>query len=168
MLTYLNCYTTHERAANVHCPVLAIKGHVTCHFPSITNLDIFRSSALPCRSTKCQQYPRTHLKSTQHLWKKTKPDKMLPNWPVFRELQLAAPSREHELLTDWRTYICTKGEKRRYKLQKQRDESQEEASREKNAQECKLLTNTGVISQPHKLLMFKQKFCSAKPKMPLG
>lgn len=111
LLTYLNCYPAHERAANVHCTKLTIKDHITDYFPIITNLDSFRFSALPCRSTKCQQYPWTHLKGTQHLWKKTKPGKMLPNWPVFRELQLAGhcsdASGEHELITAWCTQICT-------------------------------------------------------------
>lgn len=79
LLTYLHCYPAPEKAANVHCTKLTIKDHITDYFPIITNPDSFTFSALPCRSTKCQQYPWTHLKGTQHLWKKTKPDKMLPN-----------------------------------------------------------------------------------------
>lgn len=51
-------------------------------------------------------YPWTHLKGTQHLWKKTKPDKMLPNWPIFRELQMAGHCSE-SIRGAWITAWCT-------------------------------------------------------------
>lgn len=59
-------------------------------------------------------------KCTQHLWEKTKPDKMLSNRPVLRELQLVGhwgdASGQHELLAVWGTQVWGTG--RKYGVQK--------------------------------------------------
>lgn len=174
-LTYLNYYPAHERAVNFYYTKLTIRDHITDYFPIITNLDSFRFSVLPCRSTKCHQYPWTHLKGTQHLWKKTKPDKMLPNWPVFRQLSWQVTAVMHQESMNYSELGAHRferqAEKRRYELQKRCAENQEETSSKRGAGGCRTLNqqwyHSGRASLSHKLLKFNQKFCSVKTKMPL-
>lgn len=140
-MTCLNCYPAHERAANSHCTKVITKDHITDHISIITSL---HSSILssPSRSTKWQQFPRTHLKALcisgikPSLTKCFLIGHSLGNWPVGH---CRDASGQHELFAVHTHRLELQGEKRSYRLQKQHAENQGETSA------LELSTNSSII-----------------------
>lgn len=150
LLTYLNCHSAQESAGNLCCSKLTMKDQTTnCTSSSLPTWTASNSQPSP---QKYQPYSRSHLKGTQHLWKKTKPDKMLPNWPILGnfkwQVTAANPSGEHELLTAWCTVLHNRVKResvicRNNMLKTKRKHQAEEVQRA-----VELSTNSGIREVP--------------------